>query len=468
MSRRPPLPIAALLTVALLFSFSWACLTPAFQAPDEQTHFAYTQFLAERFELPGDIRASIYSTEHGAAAYAARSDFVAAVPLVRPEWADATYDEWASTDPTLARDDGGGVTSASSYPPLSYLWQAAGYRVAESGDFFDRLWAARVAAALWLPVTVLATWLLAGELFRRRRLLQLTAAAVPALAPMVAFITGAINPDGMLYALWTLALWLGVRCLQRGLTVGNGAAFAAVAGLACVTKATSYALLPGVALVLAVGLWRRRPLSGARALRLAAPVAVALLLTLGAWYVVAGALERPAAAQVSASATLSSTGDARGLLSYLRHFYWPFGSGGWPVFQIWIKQGWAAFGWLEVTFPTNLYRALAVPTLGVGAAGLVALIRAWRRLDPAVVAFLVVVAGSLVAGLHWTDYHLGSTAFMQGRYLFPIVSLFGCAAAAALTLLPARLRPPMAGAGLGVLFVVHILALGLVAERFYA
>jgi 4-amino-4-deoxy-L-arabinose transferase-like glycosyltransferase len=466
--RRAPASLLALMGASLILAFAWVCLTPAFQAPDEQTHFAYTQYLAERFELPGDITKSIYSGEHGQAAYMSRSDFVAAVPLVKPEWSGAIYERWAAATPAHGRDDGGGLTSASAYPPLSYLWQAGAYRLA-GGDFFDRLFAARLASALWLPLTVLGTWLLAGELFGPRRLLQLAAAAVPALLPMVAFISGAVNPDGMMYALWTLALWLGVRCLRRGLTASNAAAFAAIAGLACVTKTTSYALLPGVALVVLVGLWRRRPLPGLRILRLTAPVALPLLLTLGAWYLLAGELDRAAAAQVSESPALTSADDARGLASYLWSFYSPIGGDrGYPVFQMWIKQGWAAFGWLEIRFPDNLYRALALLTGAVGLAALVALVRARRRLDLAVVAFLAVTAVCLLAGLHWTDFQQGGTGFLQGRYLFPLVGLFGCAAAAAVSLLPDRARPPLVGAGMAFLFVIHLLALGLVAERFYA
>ena len=33
---------------------AWALVTPDWQAPDENSHFAYTQALAERFALPGD------------------------------------------------------------------------------------------------------------------------------------------------------------------------------------------------------------------------------------------------------------------------------------------------------------------------------------------------------------------------------------------------------------------------------
>lgn len=471
---RAPAPLVAIMAASFVLAFAWASLTPTFQAPDEQTHFAYVQFLAERFELPGDREAPIYSSEHIEAAFAVKSDQLAALVGVRPEWADDAYEQWVARTGD-ARDDGGGPTSASSYPPAAYAWQALGYRAAARGDFFDRLFAARLFSALWLPVTVLGTWLLAGELLGRRRILQLAAAGVPALAPMVAFVSGSVNPDGMLYALWTLALWLGVRCLRHGLSVRDGAAFVAVVGLACITKTAAYALLPAAALVVALGLWRRRGLPVRRLAGLAGAVALPLVLTLGAWIVLARSADRPAAAQVAQATAASSGTDWRALLSYVWQYYLPRVPGqndltagpGYPAFQVWIKQGWAAFGWLEIRFPDNVYRALGILTAAIGAAAAVTVWRARRRIDLAVAAFLALVVVSLLGGLHWTDYHLPS-GFMQARYVFPLAGLFGCALAAAVALLPERRRPVAVGAALGGLFVFHVVSFGLVAERFYA
>jgi 4-amino-4-deoxy-L-arabinose transferase-like glycosyltransferase len=463
--RRVPPALTALLAIGTLLPIVWACVTPAFQAPDEQSHFAYTQYLAERHALPGDPKKPIYSSEHIRAAYATRSDVVAAVPLSKPEWNSTIYDEWSAASRADRRDDGGGPTSASSYPPASYIWEAVGYTLV-GGDFFDRLVVSRVFSALWLPVTVLATWLLAGELFARRRPLQLAAAAVPALSPMAAFISGSVNPDGMLYALWTLALWLGVRCLKRGLTPATGAAFAATVGLACVTKATSYALLPPALLVLAVGLWRARDRRVARV----AAVLVPLALTLGAWYAVAWSADRPAAAQVSETTSAVSAGvSARPLLSYIWHFYVPGASGGgWPVFQVWIKQLWGAFGWLEVRFPVGVYKAFAAMTGVVGIGAAIALWRRRRRVDLVVVAFLATTVVCLLAGLHWTDFRLRNVGFMQGRYLLPLIGVFGCTFAAAVLAIPEKARSFVVGGAVASLFAVHVAAIVLVAARFYA
>ncbi len=462
------------MAASLVLALAWTVLTPTFQAPDEQTHFSYTQYLAETLHLPGDETKPVYSTEHAKAAAAVGSDQLAAVLAARPEWSPQAYESWRSTQSKDPRDDGGGPTSASSYPPLAYMWQAAGYRIASSGDFFDRLFAARLFAALWLPVTVLATWLLAGELFGRRRLLQLAAAAVPALLPMVAFITGAVNPDGMLFALWTLALWLGVRWLREAGRLWDGAAFVLVVGLACLTKTTSYALLPAAIVALVIGLHRRRALPGVRRLRGAALVLLPLGLTVGLWVLLTTvSLDRPPAEQLTDAARASPGTDWRELGSYLWQFYLPrlpFMAdlhSNLPLYQVWIKQGWGAFGWLEIRFPENVYRALALLTAAIGVAAAARLWRARRGIDWGIAAFLALTVAGLLGGLHWTDFH-EPTGFMQGRYAFPLIGLVGCAVAAAVDLLPERRRASGVAVVLGGLFAFHLCSFALVAVRFYA
>src|SRR5262249_43835114 len=152
---------------------------------------------------------------------------------------------------------------------------------------------------------VLGTWLLAGELFGRRRELQLVAAAVPALAPMVTFISASVSPDGMLYATWTLVFWLAVRLLRRGFTPGRAAALLLVVGISCTVKATSYARIPGALVAPVVAGWRIHPARLATAARAAAIGVAALAASAGPWYVVARHLHRAAASQVAGATSVS-------------------------------------------------------------------------------------------------------------------------------------------------------------------
>ena len=57
---RVPAPLAWLLVAVALLGLTWALLVPAWQAPDENSHFAYVQSLGERFDAtrrrrPADI-----------------------------------------------------------------------------------------------------------------------------------------------------------------------------------------------------------------------------------------------------------------------------------------------------------------------------------------------------------------------------------------------------------------------------
>jgi hypothetical protein len=480
--RRPPAPLGALLALTALVGVAWALVTPVFQAPDENSHFAYVQSLGERFQLPGDEKRQKASTEQDVAASVSNADQAAAQLPVRMEWSRDAYERWrarARAFPHSARTDGGGANPAASNPPLYYLYEAVPYRVAEGGDLFTRVLVLRLASVLWLLATVVGVWLLVGELLGRDRLAQLTAAGTAGLLPMLAFVSASINPDAMLYAVWSFALWLGVLILRRGLTPARAAWLFALVGLGCVVKATSYALLPGAALVLAVGLWRTRPAGSRPALRAVAAAAGGLLLTLGIWFVIARLSDRPAAAQVADAAGHAQL-SVREFVSYVWQFYLPrlpfmnpslLHSDGLPVYAVWLKTGWGAFGWLEVRFASPVYPLLALVTAAVAIVALVGLWRARRSVDPWVVLFFVVIAGALLFGLHWTEYRLlrsGAGPFNVGRYLFPMIGVAGLAVAQTVRMLRPAWRPGGAALVLSGLFVLNLYSLALMVVRFYA
>ena len=471
-----------------LVGVTWAVLLPPFQAPDENSHFGYAQTLAEEFELPGDSRRPLFSTEQQVAQALSNSEQAAAVLQTKPEWSAEAYEAWRSRDADLgddARSDGDGPNPASTNPPLYYLYESVPYVLAKGGDIFDRLYLMRIWSVLLLLVTAVGTWLLAGELFGRNRLLQLVAAGVASLQPMVTFISASVTPDALLFAMWSLAFWLCARILKRGLRLADGVALCAVVGMAIVTKATGYALLPAALVVLVVGSVRHRRAAGLAARRAWLPAAaslVVLLVIVGAWLGTARALDRPAVNQIATGTrptpTLTSF-SPREAGSYMWQYYLPRLSfqrrfGGlpeYPVYDIWLKGGWADFGWLEIELPGGVYVLLALLTLAILAGAAVAIVRAWSRIDRALAAAFALAVVTLFAGLHWTEFRTligGSGPVTQGRYVLPLIALMGVAAAAAVSVLPARRRPVAAAALLGGLVVLQVASLGIVLGRFYA
>jgi 4-amino-4-deoxy-L-arabinose transferase-like glycosyltransferase len=479
-----PRALGALLGATALLGVTWSLVTPPFQTPDENWHVAYLQTVAEQGKLPGIAGRPVFSTEQQLALDADNAEQTQQVLTTKPEWSSDAYRRFRKRSerlPDSIRDDGGGTNFAQSNPPLYYAIEAVPYRLASGGDLFARLSAARLLSVLFLLGTVAATWLLAGTVFGPRRDLQLAAAAIPALLPMVTFISSSITPDTLLYPLWTLAFWLGARILKRQSGPLDAVALVAVTGLAIATKSPSYALVPGVLLVLGVALWRlrhRRRLVAA----LAAGGVLAFAATAGTWFVVARNSDRPIAAQLTDALEGTSDVNEREFASYVWQYYLPRipgqaiypGLESWrppKAYETWFRQSMGAFGWLEIRWPNRAYWPLAVFCLLVVAGALVALWRRRRSLDWPLLAFFALIAVALVIGLHWTEYRLAErdgALINQGRYLFPLVGLGGLVFAAALTSLPARARAPALALSVGLLAVLQLFSIGLVAERFYA
>lgn len=487
--RRVPLPLQSLLFAVFLLSAAWALLMPPFQAPDEPPHFGYVQTLVEEFEIPGHERGQPFSSEQSLAANASNAPQVKANVLSKPQWSEAAYEEWRAAESRLepgGRADGGGSESggntAAANPPLYYGYAGIPYVAGGAWDIFGRLHLMRLWSALLLLVSVSASWALMGELFGRDRLLQLTGAAFVGLQPMATFISASVTPDSLLIASFALSLWLGVRLLNRGLTIARGSALCGAVAVAVLTKGTGYALVPGALLVLTVGLWRARrarrsageALPGARAV--AVPAAV-LALPVAAWLAIASASGTRAINELGGRLGGGmGAPETPGLLSYLWQFYLPHlpfqtalvGYPRLPAWDYWLKGSWASFGYLEVNFPGVVYGLIAAATLVILAGGAAALVRARRSADLAAVAFVALVALCLLAGLHAIDFRNLGRPFMQGRYLLPLLPLLGVCAAGALRLLPARRRPAVAGLAVGGLFALQAGSFALVAGRYFA
>lgn len=484
-----PKPLRGLLVVVALFGISWALIVPAWQVPDEDAHFSYVQTLVQRHERPGSGPRQ-FSTAQFASMRATNAD-AQQLGVGEPPWTHDASARWHSQARHQSQSDGGAANPASTYPPAYYAAETAGYVLAgPQATVLDHLYAARLFSVLWLLLNTAGVWLLAGELTGRRRPLQLLAAALVGLWPMVTFMSAGVNPDGLLYASWTWTLWLGTVIIRRGLTVGRGAAFAACVALALLTKATSWALVPAAVFALAIGLWRLRP-SGARRMLVPAAVALAIfVIPVGAWEVGNQVSHRSAYAQVS-QVTGASGGagfSIRGFLSYVWQYYLPRVPGeqkhkldlpvvsNYPPFNVWVGTGWASFGWVTLFFPHGVYGWFFAITVIVGLMALFKLGLLIRRYRAARVmrgaalptaGFFALAFVCLLGGLHLTEYQLRGPV-NQGRYLFPLAGLAAMAVVLAGTLVPVRLQAAARGAVLGGLVVFQFACLWLVASHYYA
>ena len=481
-----PRPLVPLLLAAGLLAVAWATIVPPFQGPDEDAHFAYVQHLAETGKAPSPSvtsGAGAHSTELQRALE--RLGLLATMGNAgaRPAWGVADLAEWAAFErdlPAAQRSDGAGANPIAKNPPLYYAIAAVAYEASPSRSLFGRLAATRLVGVLLFVLVVALTWLAAAEL-TARAWARLLAAGVVALEPQLAFMAGIANADILLVAIWTAFVALAIRTLRRGPTTPRVGGLVALAVLSPLTHGRGLALLPALAVVLALAWWRHRP-PLPRALAWAgggiAAVAVALLavrhFTTSGGGVTGGALYG------GQTSYIEQGGFALGdFLAHVWRFYLPalpgMGERLGPAFgfrQMWVETFWGKFGWLDVSFPSRVYTLLRYGVVLLLAGTAAALAARWRELrgEWTVAVALAATGASLVALLHLVSYlallDSGDTLIV-GRYALPLVGLVALAIAFVATSLPRRLGPLLAAGLLAFGVLLQLGGLGMTVVRFY-
>jgi len=477
--RRPPrvpAPLAILLAVAGLQFAAWLVVLPALQSPDEHSHFAYTQRLVETGQRPpleGD--ADAYSPELDAAWYGAGIGPLIGNLSARPYWTGLDERLWRARDRALgpdARNARTGPNAASRNGPVYYAYAGVAYAAAWEGSFFDRLYAMRLANLPLYLFTIVMTWVLAGQLLGPARWPRTIAAGVVAVHPQFAFVSAGVSPDVMVTAIWAAFLVLAVRTVTAGFSwVGAvGLAALAVASVLTHPRGAPLALLAMFAVGLAVFQRSRRILGralvmGGLAGALALAVIVAILVS---------------RADLLDPASGSSGFKPREFVSYLWQFYLPrlpfMNESIGPDYGVrtaFVETFFGVFASLEVRWPGWVYDVLAVLSV-VGLAALcVVVVRARSRLRGrrSVVALLVAIPLVIVFALHFAAYRNllvePSNPVIVGRYLLPLVPLFGVAVAVVLRAVPKHAS--IAGGTVLLLTgsMLGLSGLGMTVVRFY-
>lgn len=476
----PVVRIVAL--VAFLNGLGWALLTPPFQVPDEPAHFAYVQRVAETAQRPGDPTRTEYSTEQIEVMNALRTTTVIGRPLEKPPRtaeADRAADEAIERlEAEAARDDGGGLSGASSQPALYYTLSAIPYKLTSWASLPTRLTAIRVMGAVFLALTAALAALMALEFLPGRSWAALVAGCAVALHPVIGFIGGGVSPDGLLMLVSTALLLAVTRTFRLGLTRRRGAAIGAIIGAGVVTKITFLAFVPPAALAVAILVWRdRKAFAGssggalAGVLRASAPIVVALLVLpvlYLLWSKLQGLPWRAASYSTPSIPGQTPNLTLREELSYIWQLYLPrvpgqidqFGFS--PMTGTWLQGLTGRYGWLDYGAPTwmvDVTRQLVrvgIVLLGVTAIRHRAVVR--RRL-PELAVLAVFILSLLVVIGHAGYLYIKDTGFVfeQARYVFPLAAIYGAAVAGACAAVGRRFAPLLAAACVG-LFAVHDLS----------
>lgn len=436
-------------SATLLSAIAWMSVTPPFQAPDEPTHLAYVQRLAETGRPPSTAETDRPSLSSAGQAALDATNFSAVIGNQRgkPPWTAAEQrraERILSQD--LAENNGGGAGAYSSYPPLYYGLAVGPYLVADwaGASIIGQLTAVRLLSCLLTALAAFFIFLFVRDLLPGTPLAAPAGALAVGLLPYVGFIGSSVNNDALLLPISACLFWLLARSFRRGLDSRGAAAIGLVLVLGWATKPTFVGLVPGalmalVALLICAHRSEKRnalTLLTSLVLGVALPFALFLAVTVGIW----GRSLRPS---VTASDVLANSNAAApsksvgGLLSYVWQ-YWlprlPFMTdadfGFYPLWQTMFKGFVGRFGWGDYEFPSWLYSAVLwcwIALLALVTRALIVSRRALRSHLPDFLSYAVMLGGLLlVIGGPGYITHLDSPfPFEQARYLFPALALFG-------------------------------------------
>lgn len=478
-----------LFVIAAVNGCCWALITPAFQAPDEVDHFAYTQSLVERGQTPsnnpGSPRARWASAETLA---------LEGVDFVTDHQTDGSRMPWLASEEHayqarraslhLPADNGGGYTTSAVHGPLYYLALAPAYLATRHSSVFSQLTLMRITSALIGALVALFAYLLARELAPGRAWLWVLAALLVTYEPMYGFVSGIVNNDVGVNAGAAALKLLLIRLLRRGITIPWGALTGVVLVALPNIKGTGLSLYPVAALVFAGALWRyhsRRDLYDWGALALTAIVVDELAVhLLGGLRPSEGGTGAASVIGSNASAASEALHNIPGYLSYLWQAVLPrlpfmtphFPAGVQPGFVIFIERGWAAFGWYDVLFPHWVYLVILAAVLAVVPLSAWALRREWKwvRAHWMETLAVLIMPAAVIAGFEAAYYTPGVRPQIAefGRYAFPAIAPLALIAVGALH---AFGRRRMLWVGVGVLIALMFLSYAsqlLTLTAFYA
>jgi 4-amino-4-deoxy-L-arabinose transferase-like glycosyltransferase len=347
--------LALIMVITFLKGATWAALVPLWQAPDEYTHYAPVQFIAEHGRLPGpdDFRMSrelclsvVWLQTHTVAFRPMNTQTFAEKP---PHPVEAQLAELPD-DARWTPAETGCHSAAMFLPPLYYLLGAGVYRIVYNADYFVRAFSVRLLSVVLTAITVLLTWLITREVFPASRALRLTVTVAVAFHPMFTFLGAVINTDSLLFCLSTALIYISVRIVGRGLTLQRAFSVGVLVGLGILTKPHIYSTLPALGVALLLACWRRKREWRRWILMLALIGLTALLV--GGWWVFRSVQLNDNPFYASPASELWGT---KSNANY-----------SWTVFDhlslyeqrlqtILLRGYWGNFGWTDTLMPGTLY-----------------------------------------------------------------------------------------------------------------
>lgn len=246
--------LALMLTQFILLGFTYALVTPAFEASDELWHYPMVRHLADGNPLPVQVfDPALAGPWNQEASQPPLYYYLAAGLTFWIDQSDMEQVRWLNphVDNGVITPDGN--NNLAIHDPAADPWSGALLAVR----------VVRLVSVLLGAVTVYLTYRIAAETVPGRPEIALGAAAINAFLPMFLFISGAVNNDNLAVPLASLALLWLIRIVTRRrasyfpVRWWEWATAGVVVGLAILTKEGTLGLIPMVLGTAVVAGWQQ-------------------------------------------------------------------------------------------------------------------------------------------------------------------------------------------------------------------
>lgn len=245
------------LSLILVF---WSLITPLFEFPDEQGHFAMVQFMAEQGRIPQgneyDLSKEEKVTEDLLGTFRDKfgNNNYTYHPDYHPEYTTTLIGKYEPDIQLLNTSENRTTyvwTEAARYPALYYAYSAVWYRFVYAGDLITRIFVVRLGSIFLSTVMIIVAYYLGREVFKREAYAR-TLAIMVLFQPMLSFVGAGVNSDNLHNLLYMIFFYLLVRYLKYGWKGQNWLYLAMVIAADFYTKPQAYITIPIIILAMLV------------------------------------------------------------------------------------------------------------------------------------------------------------------------------------------------------------------------
>ncbi len=210
-----------LLITAFLNGLVWIILTPIWQYPDEQSHFAQVQNIAEKSRIIGYAHNTSYEIALSEEIMdTSRDDFGNNKFTYHPEhkinYSTTTIgprEKEITSLPKTSRVEFV-KNEATSNPPLYYVLSAYFYKLFYNANLFSRIISIRLFSLLIFIGSILVSYQI-GKIIFKNNLLSITLSSIFAFIPMLVHASTGILPDTLTNLLFSAVIFYSFKILYE-------------------------------------------------------------------------------------------------------------------------------------------------------------------------------------------------------------------------------------------------------------